>query len=251
MIDISLKAEEIANFGGFPLTNSFLASIIVLILFIILGFLISKNVRLIPCRMQNFLELILEKILGIMDSILGDRWKSERYFPLIATIFLAVLAVNWFGLLPGVGSIGLHELDETGTEHFVPILRAASADLNFTVALALCAVVFVQIAGMSALGVRRYGGKFFTLKNPIYTFIGFLELLSEMTRVLSFSVRLFGNIFAGEVLLIVMAFLAPWIVPVPFLFLEIFVGFIQAFVFSILTLVFIAMAITGEAEQHH
>lgn len=187
-----------------------------------------------------------------MDSILGSRLLSEKYFPLIATIFLFVLFSNWLGLLPGTGSLGItHEIVHHG-EHktvLIPFLRAPSSDLNFTVALAVIALISINLFGFMALGFKQHAGKFFNFKNPIYTFVGFLELISEFVKIISFSFRLFGNVFAGEVLLIIIGFLGPYFLPLPFLFLEVFVGFVQAFIFAMLTLVFIGTAVTSHEEH--
>jgi F-type H+-transporting ATPase subunit a len=246
-IEISLKAEPLFHIGGFTVTNSlFLA----LISSLVLGFLawrLRRGLKEIPGTLQNIFESLIEGILSLMDSVLQTRKKSERYFPLIATIFLFVMISNWMGLLPGVGSLGLHAEHE-GREAFIPLFRAPAADLNFTLVLALITVFTVNIAGALVLGVRRHLGKFFTFKNPIYTFVGLLELISEFAKIVSFSFRLFGNVFAGEVLLIIVGALVPYFVPLPFLALEIFVGFIQAFIFSMLTLVFLAIS-TAETEH--
>lgn len=247
MPEISLKAEELFHIGAFPVTNSILLSAIILVLIGIAGFTLRSRITLIPKGFQNLMEAALEGFLKIMDSVLGSREKSEKYLPLVFTILIAVVLSNWFGLLPGVGSIGIHTEHE-GHELFVPIFRAPSADLNFTIAIAILAVFSVNFFGVLALGFLRHFSKFFTFKNPIYTFVGILEFISEFAKMISFSFRLFGNIFAGEVLLIIVGFLVPYIVPLPFLFLEIFVGFIQGFVFAMLTLVFIAGA---TAEESH
>src|SRR5262249_23719736 len=148
-----------------------------------------------------------------------------------------VLFSNWLGLVPGVGSVTI------GADA-IPLLRAPSSDLNFTLALALIAVTMVNIFGIAAMGFKERFSVFFNFQSPIKFFVGILELVSEFARIISFTFRLFGNVFAGEVLLAIMAFLVPYILPLPFLFLEIFVGFIQAFIFGMLTLVFVALAVT-------
>jgi F-type H+-transporting ATPase subunit a len=239
MQEISLKAEELFHLGSFPITNSLILTMIVSLIFLLFSLFFRKKFSVIPGKIQNLLEILFESFLNLMDSILGDRKKSEKFLPLIVTIFLVILLSNWLGLMPGVGSIILRIGDKS-----LPIFRSPSADLNFTLALAILAVFSVNIIGMMSVGIFKYLGKFFTLKNPIYTFVGFLELISEVAKMISFSFRLFGNIFAGEVLLIIVSFLVPYIIPLPFLFLEFFVGMIQAFIFSMLTLVFIAIAIT-------
>ena len=164
----------------------------------------------------------------------------------MGTLFIFIIFLNWFGLLPGVGTIGFYEIEEgheVAEKVFVPLFRAGSADLNTTLALALISVVSIQISGIKTLG-KEYIGRFFNFKNPIYFFVGILELISEFSKIISFAFRLFGNIFAGEVLLTVIAFLIPVIAPLPFLGLELFVGFIQALVFSMLTSVFLSLATT-------
>ena len=130
-----------------------------------------------------------------------------------------------------------------------PFFRAPSSDLNFTVALAVIALISINFFGFTALGFKQHAGKFFNFKNPIYTFVGLLELISEFVKIISFSFRLFGNVFAGEVLLIIIGFLGPYFLPLPFLFLEVFVGFVQAFIFAMLTLVFIGTAVTSHEEH--
>ena len=241
--EIHIKAEEILNIGAFPITNTLLSSFLIAGILLVMALFVRKNLSLVPGRIQNFLEIIIENILKIMDSVLTDMRISEKYLPLVATIFLFVLISNWLGLIPGVGSFGLNG------EHLKPIFRPPSSDLNFTIALAAIAVLSVNVFAVLAIGFKKHFSKFFTLKNPIFSFIGLLEFFSEFVKVISFSFRLFGNIFAGKVLLLIVAFLIPYFVPLPFLFLELFIGFIQAFIFAMLTLVFIAMAIqTTEAH---
>jgi len=239
-IHISLKAEPIFYLGNFPVTNSLFLAFLILVLLGGLAVLARKRIKLIPGYFQNTFEVFLEGLLGLMDSVFGERRKSEKYLPIVATIFLFVLFSNWFGLLPGVGSLVIGE-------HNTPLLRAPSADLNFTLALAILAVLIINVLGAAAIGTAKHLKKFFNFSNPINFFIGLIELVSEFAKMISFSFRLFGNIFAGEVLLTIIAFLAPYIVPLPFLFLEIFVGFVQALIFSMLTIVFLAIA----TVDHH
>ncbi|MDO8496688.1 MAG: F0F1 ATP synthase subunit A [bacterium] len=257
MAEISIKAETLFHIGAFNFTNSYLLSLIVVGIFVSLGFWFRKNLMMIPGKLQSLLEVFMEEVLKMMDTILGSRHQSERYFPIIATIFLFVMLSNWLGLLPGTGSLGLtHEIYHHGLpgqagEHrsvLIPLLRAPTSDLNFTIALAVIAVFSVNLLGAMAVGMRTHAGKFFNFKNPIYTFVGILELVSEFVKIISFSFRLFGNVFAGEVLLIIIGFLGPYFLPLPFLFLEVFVGFIQAFIFAMLTLVFIGMSVSHHEE---
>ena len=254
MAEISIKAETLFHIGIFNFTNSYLLSLIVVGIFVSLGVYMKDKLALIPGKLQSLLELFMDEALKMMDTILGSRHQSERYFPIVATIFLFVMLSNWLGLLPGTGSLGLtHEIYHQG-EHrsvLVPLLRAPTSDLNFTIALSIIAVFSVNLLGAMAVGMRAHAGKFFNFKNPIYTFVGLLELISEFVKIISFSFRLFGNVFAGEVLLIIIGFLGPYFLPLPFLFLEVFVGLIQAYIFAMLTLVFIGMSVSHHEEVEH
>lgn len=240
MSHITLKAEEIFHIFGFPITNTFLLALLAVLLLTAVAVLLRMRLAFFPVGLQNIAETVLEAIFKVMDSVLLKREKSEKYLPLVATIFLFILTSNWLGLLPGVGSLGLK------SEHsFVPLLRSPASDLNFTLALALITVLTANIYGVVFAGFKHHLSKYFNFKSPVNFFIGILELISEFAKIVSFSFRLFGNIFAGEVLLVIIAFLVPFAAPLPFLFLEIFVGFIQAFIFSMLALIFIAIATTG------
>ncbi|PIR70095.1 MAG: ATP synthase F0 subunit A [Candidatus Niyogibacteria bacterium CG10_big_fil_rev_8_21_14_0_10_42_19] len=247
MPKISIKAEHLFSIFGFDVTNSLVLAFITALILIILGIIFKRNIRLMPGRVQNLLEYAFEEMLNLCDSVLNNREKTEKYFPLVATIFFFVLISNWLGLLPGVGSLGILEVH--GEESIlIPFFRAPAADLNFTLAIALISVIAINIFGIVAVGAVTHFKKFFNFKGPIQFFIGILEFISEIAKIISFSFRLFGNVFAGEVLLIIIAFLLPFIAPLPFLFLEIFVGFIQAFVFAMLTLVFVAIATLEESH---
>lgn len=240
-MNISIVAEPLFEIGGFPVTNSMLVGVVMSVLLIILGFCACRRLSLVPRGAQNFLETVLEQVLAMVDSVTHNRSQSKKFFPLIATIFLLVISVNWAGLLPGAGSVGLREVHE-GQQILIPFIRSTSADLNFTIALAIISVITVQVVGITSIGLFKYAGRFINFSSPLNFFVGILELVSECAKLISFSFRLFGNIFAGEVLLTVMTVLVPYIIPLPFLALEVFVGFIQAFVFAILTLVFLKMA---------
>lgn len=242
-VHISLKAEELFRIGGFPVTNAILMALLTSAILGATAISMRKKISKIPGKVQSIFEMLLEQILVVMDQVLGDRRKSEKYLPLIATIFIFVVTSNWLGLMPGVGSVFYHGEHETA-----PLFRSAAADINFTLVLGIIAVISANLFGILALGFRQHAGKFFTLKNPIDSFVGILEFMGEFSKIISFSFRLFGNVFAGEVLLTIVAFLVPYAVPLPFLFLEVFVGFIQGFVFAMLSLVFVAIATTGHGE---
>lgn len=240
-MNISLTAEHLFSLFGLPVTNSLLVAWCVMIVVVIFSMCITRNLKQIPNKIQNACEAALEALLDLIQGVFGDMKQTRTFLPFIATIFFFVLLVNWVEILPGVGSIGIHEVHE-GRQLLIPLFRSTSADLNFTLALAILAVFTVQIVGIATIGFGKYISKFLNFSSPLNFFVGILELVSEVAKLISFSFRLFGNIFAGEVLLIVMYYLVPFFVPLPFLAMEIFVGLIQALVFSLLTVVFIKMA---------
>lgn len=257
-MNISLAAEPIFHIGSFAVTNSLIVAVLVMAFLCTVALALSRRkLAAVPQGLQNLTETIIEGALSFVESVVGDRVKAERFLPLTATVFFFVLFSNWFGLLPGVGTIGLYETHE-GHQVLVPFLRSASADLNGTLAIALISVFGTQFFGIIALGFVKYTSKYvdivglikhFSFQKVIMFFVGILELISEVAKVVSFSFRLFGNVFAGEVLLIVVSALVPFFAPLPFLFLEVFVGFVQALVFSLLTLVFLTIA-TAEHAEH-
>ena len=246
-MEISLVPETIFHLGSFPFTNSLIMTLVTSAIIIGISFFVQKNTKLIPRGFQNLFEAIIEYFFELVHSVTQDKKETRQFFPLVMTIFIFIILSNWMGLLPGAGTVGVHEL-EHGKTILLPFIRSGSADLNTTLALSLIAVFTANFMGISAIGLVRYGKKFLVnpFKKPYFigTFVGVLELISEVAKIISFSFRLFGNVFAGEVLLIVMLNLVPYFVPLPFLFLEVFVGFVQALVFSMLTLVFLKMAVT-------
>ncbi len=245
MHEIFLGAEKVFELYGFPITNTYLLTLAMLLVVLSGAFLLRQKLALVPGGGQNLVEAAVENFLGFMEPVFGSRHTAEKYFPFIATIFSFVLFSNWFGILPGVGSIGFYGSGHT----FIPLLRSPASDLNFTLALAAVTVIATHVFGIRALGAKMHVSRFLNFGNPIAFFVGILEFISEIAKIISFSFRLFGNVFAGEVLLIVVAFLSPYLAPLPFLFLEIFVGFIQAFVFAMLATVFTAISIAGHGEH--
>jgi len=244
---ISISAEKVFEIGGFPITNSMLASFAVMIVLAIICIWGTRKMKQRPTGLQNILEMVVEALYKLTHGVIDNKKIANKVFPLIATFFLFVILNNWAGLLPGFGSIGVNEIKE-GKNIIVPFFRAGTADLNTTLMLAIISVIAIQLIGVSVVGMRGYAKKFLNFSSPILFFVGILELISEFIKVISFSFRLFGNVFAGEVLLIVITTLVPYILPMPFYGLELFVGFIQALVFTMLTLVFIKMAMI-EAHQ--
>jgi len=234
-LHISISAEPIFRFGQFEFTNSMLVSLLVsfFLSFVAVWFYTHRQSK---SNLKLFIQTIVESFYEFVQSISPHH--ASQFFPLIASIFFFVMFGSWAGLLPGVETIGFKS-----PEGFVPLFRGATADLNITLGLAIFAIASVQVFGYKNLGFK-YFKKFFNFTNPINFFVGFLELISEFARIMSFAFRLFGNIFAGEVLLAVIAFLAPVIAGLPFIGLELFIGLIQALVFATLTLVFTNIAIS-------
>ena len=246
MPHIDIAAEKIFSLGALNVTNAYLHSVGAVFVIIFFSLLISLRLALIPSILQGSLEYIVSGTLNLMTGVMGSKEKAEKYAPIVLAIFFLVLVSNWLGILPGVGSIGFYEEVE-GHRLLIPLFRSAGSDLNFTLALGVTVMILVNIFGAASIGMTNHLKKFFSFKGPIDFFVGILELISEGAKAVSFSFRLFGNIIAGEVLLVIIFFLVPYGAPIPFLGLEIFVGFIQALVFAMLTMVFIAIATT----EHH
>jgi F-type H+-transporting ATPase subunit a len=261
----TLFAEPIFHVGGFTITNSLLNSWLTVVILILAALALKKKLSSRPGLLQGGWEYILEGALKLADSVTGSRKKTIKIFPIVFALFLFILINNWLGMLPGVGSIGFIE-GEVGHQVFVPLLRGGTADLNTTLALALVAVFGSNIFGIIVIGFWRHFNKFVNLRvlakipseikksvtvilvNPIKFFVGIIEIIGEIAKVASLSFRLFGNVFAGEVLLSAMAVILAFGVPIPFMFLEVIVGIIQALIFAMLTLVYFTIAST--AEEH-
>ncbi len=250
---VQLPAEPVAEVAGVTITNTLLATWLAMLVTLGLFWAATRRMTFVPGPLQNLAEMIVEGIMGLCVSVAGER-NGRRFFTLVASIFIFILIANWMGLLPGFGTIGVyHEVAHEGQHEleFIPLLRGATTDLNTTVALALISVVATQVYGIRSLGLGTYLSKFFNIRGGVIGMaVGLLELISELARIVSFSFRLFGNIFAGEVLLTVIAFLLPLVVAIPFYGLEVFVGAVQAFIFAMLTLVFMTIAITSHDEHH-
>lgn len=251
----TLASEIIGHIGSFEIRNTMLmAWIAMAILAIAAVSLKMTKYKRVPGRFQAMMEMIVEGLFNFCDSILQDKRITRIAFPLVATLFLFILLSNWMGILPGVGSITVAEMHNGELLRF-PLLRSMNADVNVTLAFSLISVIFTQVLGVVTIGILPYLSKYFVApwKKPylIGTFVGILEFIGEFARLVSFTFRLFGNIFAGEVLLVVTFFFVPYIMPIPFLGMELFVGVIQALVFAMLTLVFIKMAVTAHDHGDH
>jgi F-type H+-transporting ATPase subunit a len=261
----TLFAEPIFHVGSFPVTNSLMNSWMVVIIILILSLAVKSKIQQVPKGIQNVFEFVIDMFLGMFDSVTGSRERSLKFFPLVFCFFIFILISNWMGLLPGIGSIG-QVVSENGEKIFIPYLRGGTADLNTTLSLAIIGVVASHIFGVIAVGGWNYFNKFINIKafleipkkvmkdptilivNPIKAFVGIIEIIGEVAKIASLSFRLFGNVFAGEVLLASMSALLAFGLPIPFMFLEVIVGMIQALIFAMLILAYLTMSTT--AEEH-
>lgn len=291
---VAVKPEVMFIVGGFEITNTLLMTWAAMFILILLSFLATRNMKLVPSGVQNFMEFAIESIAGLCESVAGSE-RAKKFFPIVATIFLFVTVSNLLGLIPGFGPIGTMTLEhdapppksiallgdaslfaaaheeEGATPVLAPFFRSPSTDINTTLAIALIAMLLVQFFGIQALGFLGYFGKFFNFKRLgkfftglfkgkfsgadlgfgfLDTFIGLIEFISEIAKIFAFTFRLFGNIFAGEVVLLIMSFLF-LALPLVFYGFEVFVGFIQGFVFAVLTLAFMTIATTGHGAEEH
>lgn len=263
--EIHLAAPEIFNVFGIPITNTILAGWITVIFLVLVSWLITRRMKLVPGRLQTVFEFLLGWIYDFCESVAGKE-NGRKFFPVVCTIFLFVAFNAWLSLIPGFGSI---LVNSHGSEH--ELLRGANTDLNTPLALAIISFFFVAYYGLRSIGVgwvRQYFnfGPFFRSIGGVFkgkfnfmdiisgfvnAFVGLLELLSRFITIISFTFRLFGNMTAGEILVLIAAFIFPLAVSWIVYGLELFVGFIQALVFAGLTLVFANMAAAShEAEAH-
>lgn len=245
---IQLPAEKVVEPFGFPITNTMLATWVVMAVLVGTSFWATRRMQEVPSGLQNLAEMGVEALANLVDGVAGKE-RGRKFFPLVASIFIFILVANWMGLLPLFGTLGIIR-EVHGEREFIPLLRSASTDLNTTLGLALISVGTIQVFGIRYLGFRGYTSRFINVRGPIDMFVGLLELISEFAKIISLSFRLFGNIFAGEVLLGVIGFLMPWVAIVPFMGLELFVGAMQAFIFAMLTLVFLVSATTSHEGAH-
>ena len=264
---IHLPADVIFHIGGFGVTNTMLTAWLSILVLAGLSWIATHRVKLVPKGLQNLLEFTLEWMLGLCVEVAGER-NGRRFFPIVTTIFLFVIINAWMNLIPGYGTIFV-ELEH----HEAHLLRGANTDINVPLALALVSFVFVGYYGFKEVGLSylknffnygRFLGSFVKLAKGkigefgadfgmgfIDIFVGTLELMSLFVRIISFTFRLFGNMLGGEILILMMMFLIPWVLAIPFYGLELFVGLIQAVVFAGLTLVFAAVAATPHEGEGH
>ncbi|CAN5163003.1 F0F1 ATP synthase subunit A [soil metagenome] len=239
MDHISLRPEYIFYVAGISITNSFFTTVIISILLSIIAIFYSRSTNIKNDILLRGFEVIVKQIIASIDQITKDRKLTKKVLPLIATFFLFIIMSNLLALLPGF--LGAFYVFDRGVR--LPLLRSPNSDLTTTLALACISIFFSQVFSIQINGWKVHIKRYINPQSPLTLFIGAMELISEGARILSFAFRLFGNIFAGEILLLVTAFIIPYIVPIPFMLLEIFVGIIQAYIFSLLTLSFIKLYI--------
>jgi F-type H+-transporting ATPase subunit a len=267
---VILPAEGIVHLSFFTITNTLLASWLTVIVLVVLFYFCTRKMSVNrPGKLQIFAEFVVESLLNFIKGAAGEQ-NARLLFPVVATIFLYVITNAYLALLPFFGTIGIYEDAHT----FLPVLRAANTDINVPLSIALVAFVFIEYIGIRKLGAFPYLNTFFNvgqLKDGVKSlfkgkivpaisgivlgcinlFVGCLEVLSHLIRIISFTFRLFGNMTAGEILLLIVTFLVPLIATIPFYGLELLVGFIQALIFAGLTLVFGTIALTPHSEESH
>ena len=258
-------AEPIFHIGSFPVTNALINGWIAVVFFVVVGLILRSRAARIPRGIQNLAEGAVEFMLAEVKKVTGDDKRARLFFPIVGTIFFFILFSNWLGLIPGTGSIGIWGMHE-GHLALIPLLRPAGSDLNLTLAIAVFAVIASHVMGVKALGLGNHLSKFVNIRGIFRSFkkgpiaivvaviefgVGLIEIVSEIAKVASLSLRLFGNVFAGEVLLTVMLGLFAYFLPIPFLFLELLVGIIQATVFAMLTLAYLTVATEAHGGEEH
>jgi F-type H+-transporting ATPase subunit a len=282
LLEIRITPDVLFYIGPLPVTNTLLCTWLVIISLIVFFYFGTRRRDMVPRGMQNLTEWIVEQIQGLVYGVSGKD-KGKKFFPLVATFFIFILACNLIDILPGVDTIGsidytkAHELHATSSPFlgiflfgdfsnaFVPWFRPPTSDLNLNFAMSITAVLTAWAFGFASLGPREFFGKYLNFgtlirsvrkfdalgifQGFIEVFVGLLELLDEVTRILSLAFRLFGNIFAGGAVLAVFAFILPFAAAIAFIPLELFVGFVQALVFSLLTLVYLEIATTSHGDH--
>lgn len=263
---VNFYPDTLATVGKFPLTNTLVTGIFALVIFFVLGSILKKGIKLVPTKFQLIVESVWDYLNDIVGGVTGDNSLTRKFTPFIFCIFVFILINNWMGLLPGVGTIFVgHNA----------LLRGATTDVHLTLAMALVSVILSFGIGLWVVGGWNSINRFFNLRAfldfkkvfkkpmviiliPIFFAVGILELVAELVKIISLTFRLYGNVYAGEVLMHTIGKMSAFVAPVPFIFLELMVGAIQAFVFTLLTLVgmyiagtFHAHGVLGDEEEHH
>jgi F-type H+-transporting ATPase subunit a len=259
-----LPDETVFHIGGFPITNTIIAAWVTILFLVLLSWAVTRRMKLVPGRLQAAFEFLLGWVYDLCRSVAGEE-NGRKFFPIVCTIFLFVGFNAWLSLIPGYGSITVNT-----PEGPVHLLRGANTDINMPLAFGLMAFLFIEGYGFKTLG-GHYAKKFFNFHElgvgfkklfkgkvvegflsiftgAINVFTGMLELLSEFIRIVSFTFRLFGNMTAGEILLLVVMFLVPWLAAIPFYGLELLIGFLQALIFGGLTLIFLSLSVAPHEE---
>ncbi|MFW0871040.1 MAG: F0F1 ATP synthase subunit A [Patescibacteria group bacterium] len=231
--EVALKAQHFGMIGNFPITNSMITSLVGSLILVIFVLIFSLRIKTIPSRIQSLFELLVEKGYEFTNSIIENEAISKKTFPLVASLFIFIVFFNLIKFIPGSESITFN--DEL-------LFKPLHSDLNMTIALALTAFIFVQITGIFVLGLFRYGSKFINIRKPLSIPLGLIELVSEAAKLVSLSFRLFGNILVGGILLLLVSHTVHFILPVPLILFEIFVAFLQAGIFALLTIIYVKLA---------
>lgn len=245
-LHVSIAAEELFTFFGFPVTNAVVTGIIGIIVTLAILFYVGGRVKKGKYnRFVGLIQWVFEGLLKSIDDIIPDKKIGRKIAPLAITIFFFVLISYWLSIMPGLDSI---------TWNGIPVLRSLTADLNFTLAIAIITIVTVQVYAIRHLGIFGNGKRYFhnPIKDPIGAFEGALDIVGEFSRGTALALRLFGNAFAGEVLLVIVALLTSYLstIVLPFFMaFELFIGFIQAYVFFVLTLIFTSLAVTSHSPS--
>lgn len=288
LLEIKIQPDIIFYIGPLPVTNTLLCTWLSIVVLVALFYAGSRRRDMIPRGMQNLVEWMVELLLGLVEGVSG-KVKGRKFFPLVATFFTFIFVSNLLDIFPGVDTVGSINHDAIRAAHItaqpilgfilvgdlsdklIPWIRPATSDLNLNFAMALIAVITAQGFGFATLGPLEHLGRYFSVKTFFKSlikldfmglfqgfvefFVGLIELISEVARVISLAFRLFGNIFAGSAVLAVFAFILPFAADIVFIPLELFVAFVQALVFSLLSLVYLEIATTshaaheGETEQ--
>lgn len=287
-LHIQLPAEGVVHIWehpyailSFAITNTMLTAFLATVFLLFISWCATRRMRMVPKGIQNMMEAFVEMFLNLTQSVAGKEW-GRRFLPLVATIFLFIITSNWAGLLPGFGTIGVVEekyakyynqiniagLDifyvpfggvKEEAKGFIPFFRSANSDVNIPLAMAIIGMFIVQIWGIKALGLLNYVQKYINVRQILRGKVvigiselgaGLLEIAGQLAQIISLTFRLFGNIFAGEVLLIIVAFLFPLAWILPFFGLELIIGAVQALIFAMLILVFSTLAVAGHNTRH-
>ncbi|HZU70987.1 MAG TPA: F0F1 ATP synthase subunit A [Ktedonobacteraceae bacterium] len=280
--NISLAPDTIFYIGSFPVTNTLLGTWISIAILLVLFFLGTRRRDLIPSGMQNLMEWVVELLLGLAEGVAG-KVNGRKFFPLVATFFVFIFVSNFIDIIPGVDTIGQIDVAKINainaaahtnsqpvlgfllfgniSSALIPWIRPATTDLNLTIGMALIAVITAQVYGFATLGAGEHLSKYFnfpalfrfSFTGFVEFFVGILDIVQEIGRILSLAFRLFGNIFAGTVVLAVFAFIIPFVSDIVFIPFELFVAFVQAFVFALLSLIYLQLAVTphAHAESEH